>query len=148
MAASRLIDQAPSSPSEATSEARSVIPQGTVCRDLRCLEQIRTQSLQIALIDILERMNYTTVLAWSNSKSQLQTLEAFNEPWYRLGQMISRLEQLCEQRLFGPQAAAQFVRGFLLEVNYDCFLHDIGYCMEYVDDAPLAVRVRRVNWHT
>lgn len=93
-------------------------------------------------------MNRTTVLAWSDAKAQFQTLEAFNKLWDRVGQTMAHLEDLCEQRRFGPQAATQFVGDFLLEVNYECFLNDIGYCVKYAGAAPLAVRVRRVNWHT
>ena len=78
------------------------------------------------------------------------TLLEVMQLWIQVEQTITELMEFCEQwqdRLDCQAAIHGFLQDVLSEVNYDFFLNDVGYCLEYLEEPKPWVLVRSVDWH-
>lgn len=83
--------------------------------------------------------------------SHVSTLEEATQLWGEVEQTMAELLQLCEQRQrhFMPQVTiGALLVPVLNQVNYDLFLDDVGYFLEYEEGRVPSVLSHTVHWHT
>lgn len=87
--------------------------------------------------------------------SQIDTQDEGTQMWTQVEQTVAKLVRLCVQlctqrreQYEGECTLGGVLEDVLNEVNFEFFLNDVGYCLEYMEATELWVLVRCVEWHS